>query len=71
MDGLRTDVLRRATQSHEYKYLAAGLEERRHADPRWAPWLLAPMLGYLPGRRERATEVYRRSEHALKKAGLP
>jgi hypothetical protein len=67
---LRGGMFRRAVEHHQYKYAAAIWEESRLVDPRWTSQLLAPAIDYLPTTAEPETEVYERSMHALRQAGV-
>ena len=67
---LRDQMVQKAFQSHQYKYVAAIQEESALAHPRWSSRILAPSLTYLPGARDESTEIYERSLHALRGAGL-
>ncbi len=70
LDRLRGYLVRKATQSHHFKFAAAIHEESAWIDPRWKSRILAPALTYLPTNADPDTEVLRRSEHALKLAGV-
>ena len=45
---LRTLLLQKVREHHDYKYVAAVLEEQARAHPRWAPHLLAAAAHWLP-----------------------
>jgi hypothetical protein len=66
---LRRSLFRRGQEHHQHKYAAAVREESRLAHARWASRLLAPAVDYLAHPKDAETEVYRRSLHALRKAG--
>ncbi len=68
--GLRSQMFRRAVEHHQYKYAAAIWEESGLTDPRWSSRILAPAIDYLPTAAEPETEVYERSRHALRQAGV-
>jgi hypothetical protein len=68
--GLRSFLMTRANQNHQYKFLAAVEEESALIHPRWASRMLAPAVTYLPTARDPETETLRRSLHALERAGL-
>ena len=67
---LRGPLVRKAVESHQYKYAAAIAEDVARVHPRWAPLMLAPALPYLPTRSSADTEVHDRSVSALKRAGI-
>lgn len=67
---LRSFLMTRANQSHQYKFLAAVEEESERIHPQWASRMLAPAVTYLPTARDPETETLRRSLHALESAGL-
>ncbi len=70
MAELRDHLVNKAFQSHQYKYAAAIQEESQLADPRWASRILAPAVTYTPSGVDSETEVYERSLHALRSAGV-
>ncbi len=67
---MRRHLVHKAFQSHQYKYAAAIEEESALAHPRWRSRILAPAVTYLPVPGDPETEVFERSRHALRKAGL-
>ncbi len=68
IDRCRVLVAHKSPEHHHHKYAAAVFEEHAFTHPRWAPYLLAPCLSYLPAPAEGDSDVYRRSRAAL--AGL-
>ena len=68
--GLRTSLFRKGQEHHQHKYAASMAEESRLVDPRWASRILAPAVDYLAHPADIETEIYRRSIHALQKAGV-
>lgn len=67
---LRAFLLQKAWQDHQFKYLAAIHEESKLADSRWRSRILAPAITYLPTAVDHDTEVSKRAERALRKAGV-
>ncbi len=51
-------------------YVAAIEEESALAHPRWRARLLAPAVTYVPVPSDPETEAFKRSRHALRKAGV-
>ena len=68
--GLRTALFRKGQEHHQHKYAAAMEEESRLVHARWASRILAPAVDYLAHPGDTETETYRRSTHALQKAGV-
>jgi hypothetical protein len=68
--GLRSALFRTAQEHHQQKYAAAMQEESRLVHARWASRILAPAIDYVANPRDPETEVYRRSLHALHRAGV-
>lgn len=69
MAELRSHLVHKAFQSHQYKYAAAIQEESRLVNRRWASRILAPAVTYTPSGVDPDTEIYERSLHALRQAG--
>ncbi len=67
---MRHHLLRKAFQSHQYKYVAAIEEESALAHPRWRSRLLAPAVTYVPVPSDPETEVFARSRQALRATGV-
>lgn len=67
---LRRHLTERAFQSHQYKYAAAIAEESALAHPRWASRILAPAVTYVPTPNDPDSQVFDRSLHALRQAGV-
>jgi hypothetical protein len=67
---LRDDLIPRADQNHQYKLLAAVVEESRRVDPRLRAQVLSTAIDYVPAAAEPATDVHRRSRSALERAGV-
>ena len=65
---MRHHLIRKAFQSHQYKYVAAVEEESALIHPRFRPHILAPAVTYVPVPSDPETEVFERSQHALEKA---
>jgi hypothetical protein len=68
---LRSDLVPRADQNHQYKLAAAVIEESRRVHPRWRARILATAVDYLPAASEPPSEVHSRSLAALRRAGVP
>jgi len=67
---LRTGLVRRASQNHQYKYAGSILvESRRVAEP-WRGRVLAAGVDYLPGADARASGTCERSVRALRQQGV-
>jgi hypothetical protein len=66
---LRDDLVPRADQNHQYKLVAAVIEESRRVDPRLRAQVLSTALDYVPAASEPVTDVHRRSRSALERAG--
>jgi hypothetical protein len=58
-------VFSRGTDSHDYKFSSAALEDFYHATPAWRDRFLATSMFYLRGTGGRETDVYRRTRAAL------
>jgi hypothetical protein len=67
---LRTALFRKGQEHHQHKYAAAAQEESERVHPRWASCILAPAIDYLGDPAAAETEVYTRSVHTLRKAGV-
>ncbi len=67
---LRGHLVRKGDQNHQFKYAGSILEESRRGNAYWHPKYLAVAVDYLPGSSAPETELYRRSMHALKSAGV-
>lgn len=68
--GLRTALFRKGQEHHQHKYAAAMEEESGLVHARWSSRILAPAVDYLAHPADTETETYRRSIHALQKAGI-
>ena len=66
---LRAELMTRANQSHQYKYLAAVQEEAALTHPRWANTVLAPAVTYLPTPGDPETETWKRTRRVLEITG--
>ena len=53
---------------HEYKFLAAILEEAQLASPEWQPCLLAASVHFLHGKQSRDYHTVQQSREALQKS---
>lgn len=67
---LRDDLVPRADQNHQYKLVAAVIEESRRVDARLRAQVLSTALDYVPAASEPVTDVHRRSRSALERAGV-
>ncbi len=70
MAQMRGHLVRKAFQSHQYKYVAAVEEESALAHPRWRSRLLAPAVTYVPVPSDPETQTFERSMQALRSAGV-
>ena len=55
--------------AHDYKFLAAILEEAQWVSPRWQPHLLAASVHFLHGKQSPDHPVVQQSREALRKQG--
>lgn len=58
-----------ATEVHQLKFAAAVLANASRAHPRLAPWILAPVLDYLPTASTPETELHARSVELITRLG--
>ena len=66
---LRRHLVRGASEVHQIKFCAAVLENARRAHPSLAPWILAPVLDYLPGAAADETELHAESVELIRRLG--
>ena len=67
---MRRFLASKGVEHHQHKYAAVFLEESMTVEKRWAPFILAPSIDYLPTAAVSDTDVARRSVRALEKAGV-
>ncbi len=62
---LRSELISKATQDHQFKLLAAIAEESTLVNPRWLAHSLAPAVSYLPGAGDRQSDAFEKAKRAL------
>ena len=67
---LRTHLYERADQDHQFKFVAALHEEAAAMHPDYRSRLLAPAITYVPAGRDPRTEMRKRTDAALARAGI-
>jgi hypothetical protein len=65
-DRLRRQLFCKGVEHHQHKYAAAVLEERRLVHPRFAPWIVAPSVAYLPGAGDDPSAVFEKAGAVLR-----
>jgi hypothetical protein len=65
-DAARRQVFRKATDSHDYKFSSAVLEDYAHVSPAWRDRFLAASVYWLKGSGGKDTDLVRRTRDALK-----
>ena len=65
-DAARRLVFRKGTDSHDYKFSSAVLEDYAHVSPAWRDRFLAASVYWLKGSGGRDTDLVRRTREALK-----
>jgi hypothetical protein len=65
-DAARRQVFRKATDSHDYKFSSAVLEDYAHVSPAWRDRFLAASVFWLKGSGGADTDLVRRTREALK-----
>jgi hypothetical protein len=65
-DAARRQVFRKATDSHDYKFSSAVLEDYAHVSPAWRDRFLAASVYWLKGSGGKDTDLVRRTQEALK-----
>jgi hypothetical protein len=65
-DAARRLVFRKGTDSHDYKFSSAVLEDYAHVSPAWRDRFLAASVYWLKGAGDRDTDVVRRTREALR-----
>jgi len=63
---VRANLFQMASEHHQYKYTAAMFQECRACHPRWAAYLFAGGLGYLPHQGGLPSLVYRETRRVTK-----
>jgi hypothetical protein len=65
-DAARRLVFRKGTDSHDYKFSSAVLEDYTHVSPAWRDRFLAASVYWLKGSGGNDTDMVRRTREALK-----
>jgi hypothetical protein len=65
-DAARRQVFRKATDSHDYKFSSAVLEDYAHVSPAWRDRFLAASVFWLKGSGGPDTNLVRRTREAMK-----
>jgi hypothetical protein len=64
-DAARRLIFRKGTDSHDYKFSSAVLEDYAHVSPMWRDRFLAASVYWLKGSRDRDTSIVERTRKAL------
>lgn len=67
---LRDELVPRADQDHQHKFLAVVHEESARSHPRWRALIAAPAIDCLPGAESPRTDFARRARAVLESAGV-